>query len=76
MLHTSPAAYVKNQLNRAIFDTSMKIGIQAQFDEPIILRRRATLDFARGCHGNRFCIILSPVQYYSFQPISIEMTPF
>ena len=49
----------------------MKVGIQAersliqvQFDKPIIIRRRAMLDFTSGCHGNRFYIILLLFQKY------------
>ena len=35
--YNSPAAYVKNQLNRAIFDTSVKIGTHIELTMAIVL---------------------------------------
>ena len=81
-LITSPAAYVKNQLNRAIFDTSMKIGTHIEWTMAIGFRNRAIADFARGCHGNRFwvkthdlhkcCYTINSMRLINSQVVSME----
>ena len=56
----------------ALGDNTVKACIHVQFDEPIIWDIGPSSDFARGCHGNRFCIILLLFQKYSMKPFTSD----
>ena len=53
----SPVANGENELNRALYGTSVKFGTLIEQIEPIVLRNRAFSNLACGCRGNQFNLL-------------------